>query len=110
MIKTKNHIGLLVFLFFFSRIFIPSYSAKGGIAMVWWTKQRIYNVLWLIGNFALLWLRLRCAFNDMDVLEDILTWIWRISVVLKVLWTLKVLKALVRIQKYLKERREKEEL
>lgn len=78
--------------------------------MVWWTKQKVYNVLWLISNFILLWLRLQCAFNDMDVLEDILTWIWRISVVLKVLWTLKVLKALVRIQKYLKERREKEEL
>lgn len=57
--------------------------------MKWWAKEKVYNVLWLLMMMLLLVKRfeLEC---DENALAGLVTVAIRLSLIVKVLWTLRV--------------------
>ena len=74
--------------------------------MKWWIHERIHNFLWLLATLFILWCRLRCRINDWDGLATLLTFLFRVSLILKIVWTVRVGLKAMHICRILEEKEE----
>lgn len=74
--------------------------------MKWWIHERIHNFCWLLATLFILWCRLRCEMHEWNGLALLLTFVFRVSLAIKIIWTIRVAIKAIHVRRILEGKEE----